>query len=76
MQSVKAPLSHSALHPILKWVGWVGKKLGGDTARTADWTNHSGIPHHVMSYSTVKTQEKKDERGKFMVMELIFPNNH
>jgi len=76
MQSVKAPLSHSALHPFLKWVGWVGKKLGGDTARTADRTQHRGILCHVMLYSAIKAQEKKDERSKFMVVEFIFPNNH
>jgi len=38
----------------------VHKKLGGDTARTAD---PSDIPYHITSCSAIKAGVKKEERG-------------
>ena len=53
----------------------VHKKLGGDTARTADpnWPKACPAPYHVVL--SIKSWGKKKEGGKFGVMPFCLPKS-
>jgi len=54
----------------------VHKKLGEDTIRAADMTDHNNIPYYVTSCSGYKVAgKKKGGEGAFGGMVFAFPYN-
>lgn len=53
----------------------VYQQSGGNKTRKADPNGPRDMPYHVVSRSEIKSDRKKEERGTFAMILLVFPKN-